>query len=117
MKRILFGVILATALSFQAFPALSGSVQSSIAAYDAEDCAPVVEDKISSLSIHQDQIKRINYITIQYNPSDDAEVYEYESWISFASCPGNLVINMDNACFVNKMYAKGGCTKNGAIMK
>ncbi len=117
MKRTLFGVILATALSFQAFPAISGSIQSTIAAYEAEDCAPVVEDKLNSLSISQDQIKRINYITIQYNPSNDVEIYEYESWISFASCPGNLVIKMDNACFVNRMYARGGCTKSGALMK
>lgn len=117
MKRILFGVILATAFSFQVFPAVSGSVQSNIAAYEAEDCAPVVEDKLSSLSIRQDQIKRINYITRFYNPGDDGETYEFESWISFASCPGNLVINMNNACVVNQMYAKGGCMKNGAMMK
>jgi|GEM_PF-2495736 len=111
--KILGAAFLITSLT-PVVPALSASLQSQIAAYDAEDCAPVVEQKISAQSIDPQQISKIEYITIHKNPGDDfGEEFEYEGWISFKTCKGNYVVSMDRACFIKQAYATYECDANG----
>ncbi len=95
-------------------PAAAQSLQSTISAFEASDCAPVVDHVIDKHSIDRSDIVKIEYLTIQINPGDDfAEEYDYESWISFGSCKGNFVISMDRACFVKQSYATHECNQKG----
>ncbi|MBL4740904.1 MAG: hypothetical protein JKY12_07905 [Sneathiella sp.] len=111
--KILGMAFLLTALT-PATPTFATSLQSQIAAYDAEDCAPVVEQELSAQSIDPKKISKIEYITIHKNPGDDfGEDFEYEGWISFDTCKGNYVVNMDRACFINQAYATHECKIEG----
>lgn len=108
--------ILTAALASMLVPTLvsANSLQSMIAVYEAADCAPVVEQEIKDRRIDHTTIKKIDYITIQINPSDSfGEEYEYEGWINFSSCKGNYVISMDKACFIKQSYATHECLKKG----
>ncbi len=96
-------------------PAAAKSLQSTISAFEARDCAPVVDHLIDKQSIRRSDIVKIEYLTIQINPGDDfSEEYDYESWISFGSCKGNYVISMDRACFIKHSYATHECNRKGA---
>ncbi len=108
--------ILMASLASLLIPTLASanSLQSMIAAYEAADCAPVVEQEIKDRKIDQTTIRKIEYITIQLSPSDDfGEDYDYEGWINFSSCKGNYVISMDKACFIKQSYATHECLKKG----
>ena len=96
-------------------PASANSLQSTISAFEARDCAPVVDQVIEENAINRSDITKIEYLTIQINPGDDvAEEYDYEGWISFGSCKGNYVVSMDRVCFVQKAYATHECNLKGA---
>lgn len=105
----------ASLIGLQALVACSGpgSIQSTIAAFEAKDCAPVIEAEMKSLGINEGMVTKIDYVDKFFSFSEDNEFYEYEAWIQFSSCPGTLVIVMDNACYINRIYSSRGCTKHG----
>jgi len=85
--------------------AYSQSIQSGISAYEAEDCAPVVQDYLEKHSVAQSSIKAIDYVTTYITGGSDAgEEEDYEAWVSFNNIKGNLVIRMDRACFISQAY-------------
>lgn len=98
--------------------ASADSIQSTLSAYEAKDCKPVVDDVLSRQKIDRSQLIKIEYITIEVNPGDDfGEDYLYEAWLNFASCNGNMVISMDRACFIQQNYKTGTCEKTNLIEK
>ncbi|MEH6402844.1 MAG: hypothetical protein V7750_05680 [Sneathiella sp.] len=114
MKLKILGAAILIASFAPTLPALSASLQSQIAAYDAEDCAPVVEQELNTQSIDTNKISKIEYITVRQNPSDDyGENYDYEGWVSFNTCKGNYVVSMDRACFIKQAYATYECDAKG----
>ena len=117
MKLKISGAVLSAILTLMVLPAYSSSIQSTLSVFGAEDCAPVVEEKLSALSIKKEQVTEIYYIAKAFGSSEDAEYIEFEGWVSFASCPGNIVINLDNACFISQTYARGGCNISGQPIK
>ncbi|WP_169543234.1 hypothetical protein [Sneathiella aquimaris] len=91
--------------------AMAASLQSEIAAYTAEDCAPVVQQHMTEVGIDPKHVEKIDYLTIHKNPGDNAgEDYEFQSWINFSSCQGNYVIMLDRSCFIQQSYFYGRCT-------
>ena len=95
-------------------PFLSGCVdsdylQGGIAAYDAEDCAPVVEREIDKLSIDRSKITKIDYIKSYVVQGEIGEQYDFEGWLSFDNCEGNFVIKMNRACQIQTIYPRSEC--------
>lgn len=114
MKLKTLSTALLIAFLYPTLPSIAGSLQSQIAAYDAEDCAPVVEQELASQSIDTSKISKIEYITIFQNPSDDfGEDYDYEGWVSFNTCKGNFVVSMDRSCFIKQAYSTYACKTQG----
>lgn len=93
--------------------AQAGSIQSSISAYVAEDCKPVIEDYLDRHNVDRSQIKVIDYITSWLSGGEFGEEKEYQTWVSFNSCTGNLVIKMDRGCFIQTDYTTYQCNSKG----
>lgn len=93
------------------------SIQSGIAAYEALDCKPVVEDYLDRKSIDRSQIKVIDYVTDYLQGSEVGDEKEYEAWVSFNSCKGNLTIIMDRDCYIERDYLTNECRAKGAPTK
>ncbi len=109
-----FAVMLAALLpALLATSVQADSIQSNISAFEAEDCKPVVEDYLDRHNIDRSQIKLIEYITILLSGGEFGEEKNYESWVSFASCTGNLVIKMDRGCFIRTDYVTNQCKVKG----
>ncbi|USG61823.1 hypothetical protein NBZ79_02400 [Sneathiella marina] len=95
-------------------PFLSGCADSDylpggIAAYDAEDCAPVVEQEIDRLSIDRSNITKIEYIKSYISMGEIGELYDYEGWLSFKNCKGNYVVKMNRSCQIQAIYPRNEC--------
>ncbi|WP_169567445.1 hypothetical protein [Sneathiella limimaris] len=111
MKRLIpacLGSLLMLSATAQA-----GDIYSTLTPYKAEDCKPVVDDYLEKHSIDLDKITRTEYVTNYVNGSDHGEVKEYEAWTSFSTCTGNLVIRMNEACFIQADYATSECKSKG----
>ncbi|MEH6524583.1 MAG: hypothetical protein V7723_00810 [Sneathiella sp.] len=96
------------------FPILSGCADSdylpgSIAAYDAEDCAPVVEQEIDRLSIDRTNMTKIEYLKVNIVMGEIGEQYDYEGWLSFKNCKGNYVVKMNRNCQIQSVYPRNEC--------
>lgn len=95
-------------------PILSGCADSdylpgSIAAYDAEDCAPVVEQEIDKLSIDRSNMTKIEYLKVRAVMGEIGEQYDYEGWLSFKNCKGNFVVKMNRNCQIQSVYPRSEC--------
>ncbi len=93
--------------------AQAGSIQSNISAFEAEDCKPVVEDYLDRKNIDRSQIKLIEYITIHLSGGEFGEQKDYEGWVSFKGCKGNLIIKMNRGCFIQTDYVTNQCNAQG----
>ena len=91
----------------------AGSIQSSISAFTAEDCKPVVDDYLDRHKIDRNQIKLIEYITNELSGGEFGEEKEYEGWVSFKGCTGNLVIRMNRNCFIQGDFVTNECKAKG----
>ena len=91
----------------------AASLQSKISAFDAEDCAPVVEDYLDRHSVDLSKITTIDYITQFLQGSGVGNEKEFEAWVSFSSCKGNLAIIMDMGCHITRAYPTYTCDSQG----
>lgn len=87
----------------------SDYLPSSIAAYDAEDCAPVVEQEIDRLSIDRSNLTKIEYIKVHISTGRIGRQYDFEGWLSFKNCKGNFVIKMNRSCQIRSAYPRTEC--------
>lgn len=94
---------------FAAGSVSAGSIQSHIAAYSPEDCKPVVDHVIAEKKIKEDNISKIQYLTDYVTMGETGEVFNYQAWFSFKNCPGNYVVNMNNACQILTTWSTNGC--------
>jgi|19_taG_2_1085344.scaffolds.fasta_scaffold240303_1 hypothetical protein len=85
------------------------NLQQGIAAFGPEDCKPVVEQQINDTNIDRNKISKIDYLTYYISESDSGEEYNYQGWISFNSCQGNFVVDMNRSCQIIKTYPMGNC--------
>jgi hypothetical protein len=90
----------------------SGYLPGSIAAYDAIDCAPVVEQEVTKLSIDRENISKIEYLKTAVSEGEIGERYDFEAWMSFRNCKGNFVIKMNRSCQISTVYPRGECQLN-----
>lgn len=84
-------------------------LQGSIAAFGPKDCKPVVEQQIDRLNIERNKISKIEYLTYYISESDAGEEYNYQGWLSFNSCKGNFVVDMNKSCQIERTYPTGNC--------
>ena len=84
-------------------------LQKSIAAFGPKDCKPVVEQQIDRLNIERSKISKIEYLTYYISESDAGEEYNYQGWLSFNSCKGNFVVDMNKSCQIERTYLMGNC--------
>ncbi len=80
--------------------------------YGASSCEAVVTDRISQTDIDQDDVRTIAY-TVQRSGGEAALVRGIDAWVSFHSCKGSLVINMNRECHIKQVYTRGGCQSAG----
>jgi len=85
------------------------TLHASMGIYDAEDCGPVVNEHLDKLSIDRSKIKVIDYITRYLLAGELGEEKEYEAWVSFFTCKGNLVINLGRSCYIQQTYSTYEC--------
>ncbi len=87
----------------------SSTIQSNLSVFVAGDCKPVVEDYLERHSINQSDIKSVEYVTNYISAGEFGEEKDFEGWVSFKNCTGNLVIKMDRACYIRTDYVTGQC--------
>jgi hypothetical protein len=100
---------LAIVVPFLSACAESDYLPGTIAAYDAIDCAPVVEQEITERSIDRENITKIEYLKTAVFEGEIGEQYDYEAWLSFKNCKGNFVVKMNRSCQVNTVYPRYEC--------
>ncbi|TNE38236.1 MAG: hypothetical protein EP348_05200 [Alphaproteobacteria bacterium] len=108
-SRTTFLSMVALALTLPNATQAADYLQKSIAAYDAKDCAPVVEQELDKEKIDRDKISKIDYIKDVISDSESGEEYNYQGWVSFKGCGGNYVVNMNRYCQIKTTFATGSC--------
>ncbi|MAZ03815.1 MAG: hypothetical protein CMN56_11820 [Sneathiella sp.] len=81
----------------------------SIAAFEAKDCEPVVEQAIDKADIDRGKISKIEYLKHVISESDAGEEYNYQGWVNFNNCNGNYVVDMNRYCQIQTTYPRGNC--------
>ena len=102
---------------FLSGPAYADSLQSHIAAYEPEDCAPVVDQVVAERKIIEKNILKLQYLTYYVTAGEDGEDFNYQAWFSFKNCKGNYVINMNSACQIISTWGTYDCTLDRIAMK
>ena len=115
--RQLLALTLTFGLSMIASTGYTQSIQSSLSVYDAEDCAPVVEEHLEKHSIDRTKIKVIDYITQYLQAGERGEEKEYEAWVSFSTCKGNMVFSLDRQCYIQQTFNTYECRSEGLPTK
>jgi len=95
----------------------AGSLQSSLSVYDADDCTPVVEAHLTEHAIDREKIKVIDYITHNLQAGGRGQEKEYQAWVSFSTCKGNMVIRLDRQCYIEQTYNTYECKNDGLPTK
>ena len=90
----------------------SASAQSVCAAYGANPCETVVTERLNQLDIDIADIRSIVYIR-RIKTGEHERVIGIDAWVSFHSCKGNLVINMNRHGYVTQVYTRGECEVPG----
>lgn len=106
-RLTLCGVIFAAAVSCAGD---SDYLPSKITAFAPEDCKPVVEQEIDHTPIDRSKITDISYIAHQFSGGETGEEYRYQAWLSFNSCTGHYVIDMNRYCQVDRRFTTAQCT-------
>ena len=106
--KIFLSAIALFAFSFPAI-ATSGSLVENIAAFDAKDCEPVVNQEIDKLGIDRSKISQMQYVTNDVDRRKFVGISNYQAWLSFKSCKGNYVINMNKDCQIESTWGTDQC--------
>jgi hypothetical protein len=107
-------LLLGFGMSFAFISTTQGSsIQSNLSVFVAQDCEPVVEDYLDRKNINRSEIKSVEYITNYISAGEFGEEKDFEGWVSFKGCTGNLVIKMDRACYIRTDYVTSQCRSTG----
>ncbi|MCB2100636.1 MAG: hypothetical protein KDE22_07185 [Rhodobacterales bacterium] len=77
-----------------------------------EPCGDKAQAVLADLKVDPADIRLVDYVT-QYDARPNHRVIGYEAFVSFKSCPGNLVIDMNRDCHVRQVYTRGDCRVDG----
>ena len=95
-----------------ALAAVTAAMTVTVAAHagiNGEQCKAVVLPYLDRLGVDAGAVESIGIAPIVGNPSFGT-YREYQAWISFASCPGSLVLRMTTDCRVKDSFTRGNCT-------
>lgn len=106
--KILLPATFLCAVSFSALGQANSLVEN-IAAFDAKDCQPVVDQEIDRLNIDRSKISQLQYVTNDIDRRKFVGVSNYQAWLSFNNCKGNYVINMNKACQIETTWGTDEC--------
>lgn len=87
----------------------SDYLPSQITAYEPEDCKPVVEQDLDRTHIDRNKISEIVYLTHHYAGGEMGDDYRYQAWLSFNSCTGHYVLDMNKYCQIERRFTTASC--------
>ena len=82
-------------------------------AHGASRCDTVVTERLDRLNIDSADVRSIYYARRIQTRGDDDRVVGIDAWVSFHSCKGSLVIDMDRHCRVRQVYTRHECEVPG----
>jgi len=77
-------------------------------------CRGVVEHRLQEYGLTMGDLTEIEWIAQRSGRQHQGPVVSYHMWSLPKSCTsGNLVIDMNAACYIATVYTQGGCTVKG----
>ncbi len=76
-------------------------------------CERTVAERLDRLNVDRSDVRSIFYEVRRQAGRDTTRVFDILAWVSFHSCKGNLVIQMDRHCHVRQVYTRGECEVPG----